>query len=276
MKYKVYAFLPRTEENLLVFDDTVLENAQKYCQKNIKYFPKLTLIHGAKRLSGYQEEVFENEEFRDRSRDIITDSRIGRIRRKSRFEHRVIYENEYKVCFLVRYKKNQARVCIIDRDEKDKVFALLRPKLDCFRIKIHRGALPLVYYRHNAISHTTLVELIFNRKKFGFMNFKDGNPYNYMKDNIIFTKVALTRNRQKPKTGYYGVLYLPNEPRKQKYVAKVHIAGKSKKVGRFSDPLSAAKAYDSARMKLYGRSAAKNFPYEYYAAFEPSYIENVN
>jgi len=275
VKYRVFAFLPRTEESLLVFEDTVLESAQKYCERNSKYFPRLNLLHGAKGFPGFQEEVFENEEFRDRSRDHVIDSKIGRIKRKTKFEHRVIFENEEKVCFLIRYKKNEARVCIIDQCEKERVFSLIRSKSDCYRIKIHRSALPLVYYRHHAKSHTTLVELIYDKKKFGFMNFRDGNPYNYMKSNIIFTKVALTRNRPKPATGYYGVLYLPNEAGNKKYVVNVYIKGRCTKVGRYSDPLIAAKSYDRARMELFGKSAAKNFPYEYYAAFEPHYVTNV-
>lgn len=275
MKYRVFAFLPRTEESLLVFEDTVLESAQKYCERNIKYFPRLNLLHGAKGFPGFEEEVFENEEFRDRCRDHVIDSKIGRIKRKTKFEHRVIFENDEKVCFLIRYKKNEARVCIIDQSEKERVFSLIRSKSDCYRIKIHRSALPLVYFRHHAKSHTTLVELIYDKKKFGFMNFRDGNPYNYMKSNIIFTKVALTRNRPKPATGYYGVLYLPNEAGNKKYVVNVYIKGRCTKVGRYSDPIIAAKSYDRARMELFGKSAAKNFPYEYYAAFEPHYVTNV-
>jgi hypothetical protein len=276
VKYRVFALLPRTEEDLLVFEDTELDSAQKYCEKNIKYFPRLNLLHGAKGFPGYKEDVFENDEFKDRSRDHVNDAKIGRIKRKTRFETRIISETDSKVCFLVRYKKNQARVCIIDKDNKDKVFALLKTKYDCYRIKIHRGALPLVYYRNNAVNHTTLVELLFDKKKFGFMNFRDGNPYNYMMSNIFFTKVSQTRNRKKPSTGYYGVLYLPNEVGNKKYVANVYVNGRCKKVGRFSDPLIAAKSYDRARMELYGRSAAKNFPYEYYAAFEPHYVTNVS
>lgn len=258
-----------------MFEDTVLESAQKYCERNIKYFPRLNLLHGAKGFPGFEEEVFENEDFRDRSRDHVIDSKIGRIKRKTKFEHRVIFENDEKVCFLIRYKKNEARVCIIDQSEKERVFSLIRSKSDCYRIKIHRSALPLVYFRHHAKSHTTLVELIYDKKKFGFMNFRDGNPYNYMKSNIIFTKVALTRNRPKPATGYYGVLYLPNEAGNKKYVVNVYVKGRCTKVGRYSDPLIAAKSYDRARMELFGKSAAKNFSYEYYAAFEPHYVTNV-
>lgn len=275
VKYRVFALLPRTEEDLLVFENTDLESAQKYCNKNIKYFPKLTLLHGAKGYPGFEEEIFENDEFRDRSRDSIKDAKIGRIKRKSRFESRIIFENEERVCFLIRYKRNEARVCIIDASNKEKVFSLLRLKSDCYRIKIYRGSLPLVYFRHNAVNHTTLVELLFNKKKFGFMTFKDGNPYNYMKNNIIFTKVSLNRNRPRPKTGYYGVTYIPNDKGNLKYVVDLKCNGIKKKIGRYADPLTAAKAYDRARMEYFGRSAAKNFPYEYYAAFEPHYVANV-
>ena len=275
MKYRVYALLPRTLENLQVFEDTVLDNAIRYCEKNIKYFPKLTLTHGSRGLSGYLEEFYENSEFKDRCRDHIADSKIGRIRKKPRFESRIIFEDERQVGFLVRYKKNEARVCIVDQEDKDVVFGYLRARSDCFRIKIYRKALPIVYFRHHAKLHTTMPEIIFNRKKFGYMNFRDGNPYNYMKSNVFFTKVATTRERPKPSTGYYGVTYKPDPSRKQHYVARIKVDGKMKRIGRYLDALTAAKAYDRVRMQMHGKHSAKNFPYEYYAAFEPIYVEGV-
>lgn len=275
VKYRVLALLPRTEENLQVFEGTDLELAVRYCEKNIKYFPRLILRHGAKGLPGFAEDVYENEEFRDRSRDAIRDAKIGRIKKKTRFKHQIVFESETKVAFLVKYKRNESRVCIIDAKHKEAVMNLIRCEADHYRIKIHRGALPIVYFRHHAKDHTTIFELAYGKKKIGYVNFKDGNPYNYMESNLQFVKVAVTRNRNKPATGYYGVLYLPNEKGNKKYVANIYIKGVCTKVGRFSDPISAAKAYDRARMETYGRAAAKNFPYEYYAAFEPSYVSNV-
>lgn len=275
MKYRVLALLPRTEENLQVFEETDLSLAVKYCEKNIKYFPRLILRHGAKGLPGFKEDVYLNEEFRDRSRDYVKDAKIGRIKKKTRFTHRILFESETKVAFLVKYKKNESRVCIIDAVHKEKVMSLIRYERDFYRIKVHRGALPMVYFRHNATHHSTMFELIYGRKKIGYVNFRDGNPYNYMENNIQFMKVSVTRNRKKPATGYYGVLHLPNEKGNKKYVANIYVKGVCTKVGRFADPISAAKAYDRARMEVYGKAAAKNFPYEYYAAFEPMYIQNV-
>lgn len=275
MIYRVLGLLPRTEEEVSLLDAESIEEARRYCEKNIKYFPKISIKYGMRSKGTYNVEEFHNAEYVDRCRQYVQDSKIGRIKRKSRFRHRIIFENEVKVCFLIRYKRNEARICIIDTEDKEKVMALIRSAADCYRIKVHRGAFPMVYFRYNSRVHTTLVELIFNTKRKGYMNFRDGNPYNYMKGNVIFSKVALSRASKETNTGYKGVCYLPNEKGNKKYVASMYVGGKNKKIGRFSDPLLAAKAYDRARMELYGRNAAKNFPFEYYAAFEPTYTRNV-
>jgi len=275
MIYKVRGLLPRTQEEVTILEADNIQDARRYCEKNIKYFPKISIKYGIKSRGTYEEEVFTNDSYVDRCRGYIHDAKIGRIKRKARFRHRIIFENDVKVCFLIRYKRNEARICIIDAEDKDKVMALIRTAADCYRVKVHRGAFPMVYFRYNARVHTTLVELIFNMKRKGYMNFRDGNPYNYMKSNIIFSKVALTRMSKPTNSGYKGVCYLPNEKGNKKYVVGIYVEGKNKKIGRFSDPLLAAKAYDRAKMEMYGRNAAKNFPYEYYAAFEPIYIANV-
>lgn len=276
MKYRVYALLPRTESPLLVFEDADEYKARHYCNKNIKYFPELTIISGSRLHQNLSKETFLNPDFKDRCRDYVPDAKIGRIKRKSRFIHHIIYEDETRVSFLIKYKRNEARVCIIDAEDKSKVFGLIKKSSDLYRVKIFRGALPLVYYRYRSNHHMTLMELIFDKKKFGFVTFKDGNPYNYMKDNVMFSKVSMTQNHPKGATGYYGVYHYPKWLGRKKYLASMKFKGKRIEIGRFMEPLTAAKYYDKKRMELMGRSAAKNFPYEYYAAFEPFYVSNVN
>lgn len=275
MKYKVCAVLPRTGEKVTLVETTIEADATKVANKNIKYFPKIVISSGMQSLGNYSEEILENAAFRDRSRDVIVDSKIGRIKRKPKFSNRIVFEDDNKVMFLIRFKKNESRICIIDADQKEKVFSLLKLPSDCYRTKIYRGALPLVYFRVHSKKHIIMPELLYDKKKFGYMVFRDGNPYNYMRDNIIFrTRYAVRRN-EKPSTGYYGVTFERHRGKKP-YVTKiVNDNGKRSAVAYFDNPLSAAKEYDRRMMEKYGKSAAKNFPYEYYAAFEPNYTRNV-
>lgn len=67
-------------------------------------------------------------------------------------------------------------------------------------------------------------------------------------------------NSPKPKnntSGFKGVEYLKN---RQKYRARIGINKKKLHLGYFDDPIEAAKAYDKAALKLYGKYARLNFP----------------
>lgn len=274
MKYKVTVVLPRTGEKVTLIESQDAEAARKVFNKNAKYFPKTILSTGNQGLNNYEEEVIENPDFRDRSRDVVVDSKIGKLKRKSKFTNRIIFEDESKVMFLIRFKKNESRICIIDAEFKEKVFGLLKTPADCYRTKIYRSALPLVYFRVHAKKHIIMPELLFDKKKFGYMVFRDGNPYNYMQSNIIFKTRAVIHNKPRGKTGYFGVTYEQHRGKKP-YVTKLMVNGTRSAVAYFDNALSAAKEYDRRMMEKHGKSAAKNFPYEYYAAFEPNYVLNV-
>lgn len=277
-KYIVECILPRTDTKLEIFSAKTLEEVEKYCVKNIKYFPVLKIIGGSnKKVVGpdsYYERIIENPSYVDRKRDVVTDAKIGKLKKKTRFIHTIVYENDEKFCFLVKYKKSEARVCIVDIDMKEEIQSYIRTIQDHFKIKIYRGALPMVYFKHHAKLHTTIYELVTGSKLAGYVVFRDGNPYNYMRSNMIQGQRSNTHDKPKRGNQYYGV-YVGNEPGRPKYVAMIRDSGKLKRVGRFHDPLLAAKAYDARRMEIFGRSGAKNFPYEYYKAFEPEYVKNV-
>lgn len=54
---------------------------------------------------------------------------------------------------------------------------------------------------------------------------------------------------------YKGVGYRKNRDR---YIARITIKGKTKRLGSFLDPVSAARAYDQAAIKIHGEFAATN------------------
>lgn len=61
------------------------------------------------------------------------------------------------------------------------------------------------------------------------------------------------------KSGYKGVSW---DARNRKWQASIKRDGKARNLGSFSDPISAAHAYDSAALKYFGEFAFTNFPKE--------------
>ena len=280
-KFRISCILPRTKQTIEICVTESLEKAMEYCEKNKKFYPILIIEGGTKRKitedGEYFQHIIENEDYVDSNREYLAFFKIGKLKKRPKFSHTILKEDETKFMFLVKYKRDQVRICTADIGMKKKIEKYLKSDTDCWRIKIYHKALPLVYYRVNGREHMTLMELVTGKKPSGYMIFKDTNPYNYMAENIIRTKVSCVRTyKKKSATNYAGVmLSCDNVKKRPKYFCGLHYEGKRITIGRFHDEVLAAKAYDKKSMELYGRAGAKNFSYEYYAAFEPKYIENV-
>ncbi len=90
---------------------------------------------------------------------------------------------------------------------------------------------------------------------------RDGNGLNCCKANLrLCDKAKNQANRGRPsqnKSGYKGVHWTNYY---QCWLAKIQINNKSIYIGRFSDPIEAALAYDSKARELFGEFARPNFP----------------
>lgn len=271
--YKVFVELPRTGEMIEIFNGETLEEAEKYAGKNIKYFPRLKIQGGLKKMfgqeGGYYEEIVENPGYVDRSRPIMPCLKIGKMKKKAPFQHHIIYEDEKKVCFLVRFKKRQVRVCTIDIEFKDKIQELLIQTRFDWKVKIYRSALPIVYTRLRSGKHITIMEIVTGSPPSGYMIFKDNNPYNYLRENIVRAKTCPFRKYEPGVSGYYGVV-----PRGEYFIGLVRSNNKHYYIQRDKDPVKVAKEVDRLCMQLYGPTGCRNFTYEYYLAFEPEYLRN--
>lgn len=66
--------------------------------------------------------------------------------------------------------------------------------------------------------------------------------------------VALRRDS---KSGFKGVSF---DARDRKWCARIQVAGRKIGLGRFTDPVSAARAYDAGALRYFGTFARLNFP----------------
>lgn len=91
--------------------------------------------------------------------------------------------------------------------------------------------------------------------------FKDGNPLNCRKGNLLVVGpagVQHKRGRLETKTSsrYKGVF---RNKGRRKWFAKIKVAGRAKYLGSFESEEAAARAYDEAAKRLFGEHAFTNF-----------------
>jgi hypothetical protein len=88
---------------------------------------------------------------------------------------------------------------------------------------------------------------------------EDCNGLNNQRSNLrVATTVQNARNRGKTSantSGYKGVTWVKNDRR---WKAQIMVAGKQIFLGNYTDPASAAAAYDAASIKLHGEFAKPN------------------
>lgn len=90
---------------------------------------------------------------------------------------------------------------------------------------------------------------------------KDRNPFNNQFENLRpATRSQNCANRglmKNNQTGYKGVCF---DKSRNKYMASIRVRGHSLTLGRFNNPVDAAKAYDKAVKRYFGEFAVLNFP----------------
>ena len=122
-------------------------------------------------------------------------------------------------------------------------------------------------YRPNSLYSYILKQKIFTK-----VIHKDGDIFNYKKDNLIVTTqrkvTAIVPNNysevfvEKKINELVGVI--KSDRISYNYIAEIHVHGVLIKLGRFINAIDAAMAYDIARMYYYGRDKTANYPADYY------------
>jgi hypothetical protein len=92
--------------------------------------------------------------------------------------------------------------------------------------------------------------------------FRDNNPLNCRKENLLVGDAATVQQKKKrlpAKTSskYKGVF---RDKRRRSWFAQIKVAGKAKYLGSYKDEEQAAHAYDDAAKRFFGAHAHTNFP----------------
>lgn len=103
---------------------------------------------------------------------------------------------------------------------------------------------------------------IMNAPEGTFVVFKDNNPLNCRKENLLIGNAATVqqkkkRVRSKSSSQYKGVFKKKNRPG---WFAQIKVSGKAKYLGTYEEEEQAAHAYDKAARHFFGTHAFLNFP----------------
>ena len=92
----------------------------------------------------------------------------------------------------------------------------------------------------------------------------DGNGLNNRRSNLrpatVSQNACNKRAKRNSRSGYKGVSFDGSVRRTKPWQAIIMLHGKGRKIGNFSTPEEAAKAYDCEARKLHGEFARLNFP----------------
>lgn len=121
-------------------------------------------------------------------------------------------------------------------------------------------------HRHEGAGLVSMGDEILKRRSIPLkhlVDHKDRNPLNYQFENLrpaTHSQNAANRSVATNSTsGYKGVHYCQQ---KKSYLARIAFRSMRTFLGKFTNPIDAAKAYDLAAKQLFGAFAVLNFPEE--------------
>jgi hypothetical protein len=216
---------------------------------------------------------YNNDSYVDLSKDRIKYPKIGKIKRIKRFSHFIIHKDESSFSFLAKYGQNQARVVTVDIEFFEKVNSYIKQN-GYYKIGLLTKLVPYVYINDKSgkiKNRISIIEIISGEKKPAYINFRNGNCYDYRLSNLNFFKhSAITHPHSKKK--YYGVNKKGNKFRAMMMLNNSLYFGENS----YDDEETAAREYDSMMMEIFGKAYSRNHPFEFYTLCDPIWIKNVS
>ena len=151
---------------------------------------------------------------------------------------------------FILHDRNYQYFSLVDIEDREKVLAHKwnydKTKKDFAFVELGKKT-----YLHELLSGEKFIDHI-NRVRF------DNRKRNFRKTNGNATIMGANSDKRKSnKTGYKGVCW---DKLRQKFKAQLMLHRTQLFLGRFDDPIDAAKAYDAAAKKYFGEYAVLNFP----------------